>query len=53
MDRGADNHLYFDCKVDDPEYDAAWHNEGLALLADLRSELGPAYDIKFAHDLDA
>ena len=49
----GDYHLHDDYEDDDPEYDAAWHNEGLALLADLRSELGPGYDIKFAHDLDA
>jgi hypothetical protein len=49
----GDYHLHYDWGDDDPEYDKAWHNEGLALLAELRAELGPGYDIKFAHDLTA
>ena len=49
----ADYHLHYDYEDDDPEHEAAWHREGLALLTDLRSELGPGYDIKFAHDIDA
>jgi hypothetical protein len=49
----GDYHLDFDYDGNDPEHEAEWHNEGLALLAELRSELGPGYDIKFAHDLDA
>jgi hypothetical protein len=38
---------------DDPRREAAWHKEGLALLAELRSELGPDYDIMFSQDLGA
>ena len=49
----ADYHLHYDYEGDDPQHEAAWHDEGLALLADLRTELGPDYDIKFSHDLDA
>jgi hypothetical protein len=49
----ADYHLHYDYEDDDPEHEAAWHDEGLALLADLRTELGPGYDIKFSHDLEA
>ena len=49
----ADYHLDYDDEDDDPEHEADWHREGLALLADLRSEFGPGYDIKFPHDLDA
>jgi hypothetical protein len=29
------------------------HDEGVALLREVRSELGAGYDVKFAHDLDA
>ena len=49
----ADYHLHYDYEDDDPQHEAAWHQEGLALLADLRAQLGPDYDIKFSHDLDA
>ncbi|MFL6064211.1 MAG: hypothetical protein ACJ72G_06030 [Friedmanniella sp.] len=49
----GDYHLHYDYEDDDPEHEAAWHNEGLALLSELRRELGPGYDIKFSHDLDA
>lgn len=49
----ADHHLHYDYEDDDPQHEAAWHAEGLALLADLRAELGPDYDVKFSHDLDA
>jgi len=49
----ADYHTHYDYEDDDPEHEAAWHEEGLALLAELRRELGPAYDIKFSHDLNA
>lgn len=49
----ADYHLHYDYEEDDPEHEAAWREEGLALLTELRSELGPGYDIKFSHDLDA
>jgi hypothetical protein len=49
----GDYHLHYDYEDDDPQHEAAWHAEGLALLADLRAELGPDYDIKFSHDLDA
>lgn len=48
-----DYHLHYDYEDDDPEHEAAWHKEGLALVTDLRSKLGLGYDIKFAHDLDA
>lgn len=43
----------FGVEFDDPAYEQAWHDEGLALLGDLRTELGTMFDIKFAHDLDA
>lgn len=49
----ADYHLHYDYEDDDPQHEASWHDDGLALLADLRAELGPDYDIKFSHDLDA
>lgn len=49
----GDYHLHYDYEDEDPEHEAAWHSEGLALLTELRRELGPGYDIKFAHDLDA
>ena len=49
----ADYHTHYDYQDDNPEHEVAWHHEGLALLAELRRELGPNYDIKFCHDLDA
>ena len=49
----GDFHLHDDYEDDDPEHEEAWDREALALLADLRSELGPGYDIKFVHDLEA
>ncbi|HEX8508348.1 MAG TPA: hypothetical protein VF635_02460 [Propionibacteriaceae bacterium] len=49
----GDYHLHFDYEGDDAAHEEAWHNEGLALLAELRRELGPSYDIKYSHDLDA
>jgi hypothetical protein len=49
----GDYHLAFDYDEDDPVHEQAWHDEGLALLAELRCELGPGYDIKFSHDLSA
>ncbi|GAA1436912.1 hypothetical protein GCM10009616_37790 [Microlunatus lacustris] len=49
----GDFHLHYDYEDDNPEHEAAWDKEALALLADLRSELGPGYDIKYAHDLNA
>ncbi len=49
----GDYHLHCDYEGDDPEHESAWDGEGLALLADLRTELGPGYDIKYAHDLNA
>jgi hypothetical protein len=47
----GDYHLHDDYEGDDPAHQAAWHQEGLELLANLRSELGPRYDIRFYHDL--
>lgn len=49
----GDHHLHDDYEDDDPEHEVAWHEEGLALLGELRRELGPAYDIKYSHDLEA
>ena len=49
----GDYHLHYDYEDDDPEHEVAWDEEALALLAELRSELGPGYDVKYAHDLNA
>jgi hypothetical protein len=53
----GDHHLWNEevlgYEFDDPAYDQVWHDEGLALLAELRAELGPRFDIVFERDLDA
>jgi hypothetical protein len=53
----GDQHLWSEVvlgyELDDPVQEQAWHDEGLRLLRELRSELGPGFDIKFKHDLDA
>ena len=49
----GDYHLHYDYEDDDPAHEVAWDKEALALLAELRSELGPEYDIKYAHDLNS
>jgi hypothetical protein len=49
----AGHHLHHDDEEDDHQREAAWHKEGRALLAELRSELGPDYDVRLSHDVDA
>lgn len=49
----GDFHLAFDYEGEDLAHEEAWHAEGLALLKEVRSELGAEYDVKLAHDLDA
>lgn len=38
---------------EEPDHEAAGYQEGYVLLAEIRAELAPDYDIKLAHDLDA